>query len=148
MEMPFYDEAGDLLHQRVFRETKKKTLVSRFCQFCHHIREEFVPDFMDVSFGVVRFHLRSLGENRHGQWATQKRNFSTKCSGNHCISSNFYKVKDFVDRNLREQQEGFSKRGLRAPIGDSLVWGPRSNRGTVPPKTHERSTILQWFASM
>jgi len=51
--------------------------------------EEFVPDFMDVSFGVVRIHVRSLGENsKHGM----------------------------------EQQEGFcfSKRGLRAPIGDSL----------------------------
>ena len=50
-------------------------------------------------------------------------------------------VKDFVDRNLREQQEGFSKRGLRAPIGDSLVRGPRSNRETVPPKTWEKCNL-------
>ena len=79
-----------------FEKPKKKRF---FFRFCHHLREEFVPDFMDVSFGVVRFHLRSLGENRHGYpWATQKRNFSAKCC-NHCISSNFYKVKDFVDKS-------------------------------------------------
>lgn len=111
--------------------------------------QEFVPDFMDVSFGVVRIHVRSLGENsKHGMSRTQCWNSMdrkvrvdqhqvhlqrTKTEENQAmvgkglrklgtlpnLSISFFKP----FRPPREQQEGFcfSKRGLRAPIGDSLA---------------------------